>query len=53
MPKETLDEFQRLNFNILTLSPTRVNQVKRWSKARIISLKGPTMWVSFVRDGKT
>jgi hypothetical protein len=37
----------------LTLSPTKVNWVERWSKAWVISFKGPTMWVSFVRDGKT
>ncbi len=34
-----------LHFDILTLSPTRVNWVERWSKVRIILFIGPTMWV--------
>jgi hypothetical protein len=37
----------------LTLSPIKANWIERWSKARIISPKGPMMWVSFARDGKT
>jgi len=41
-----------LYFNILTLSPTRVNWVERWSKVQVISLIGPAMWVSFAKDGK-
>jgi hypothetical protein len=36
----------------LTLSSITVNWVKRWSKAQIISLIGPTMWISFFKDGK-
>jgi hypothetical protein len=44
---------QSLHFNTLTLSPTKVNSIKRWSKARIISFIGPTMCVLFIRDGKT
>jgi hypothetical protein len=50
---EILDGLQSLHFNTFTLSPIRVNWVERWSKVYIISLIGPTMWVSFVRDGKT
>jgi len=53
MPREILNGFQNLHFNTLTLSPTRANWVKRWSKAQIISYIGPTMWVSFAMDGKT
>jgi hypothetical protein len=34
-----------------SLSPTRVNWVKRWSKARVISLN--IMWVLSAKDGKT
>jgi hypothetical protein len=45
--------FQSLQFDTLTLSPTRVNWVERWSNAWVISIKGPMMWVSFDRDGKT
>jgi len=45
--------FQSLHFDILTLSPTKANWVKRWSKMRIISFIGPMMWVSSTRDGKT
>jgi hypothetical protein len=30
-----------------------VNGVERWSKAQIISLISPMMWVSFAKDGKT
>jgi hypothetical protein len=37
----------------LTLSPTKANRVEKWSKARIISLIRPMMWVSSARDGKT
>ncbi len=44
---------QRLHFDTLTLGPTRVKWVKRWSKVDITLLVGPTMWVSSVRDGKT
>jgi hypothetical protein len=46
-----LDGFQSLHFDTLTLSPTNVNWVERWSKAWVISFKGPMMWVSFVGDG--
>jgi hypothetical protein len=57
-PKEFLclkisNGFQSLHFDILTLSPTRANWVERWSKARIIPLIGPKMWVSSIRYGKT
>jgi hypothetical protein len=31
---------QNLHFDILTISPTRTNRVKRWSKVRVISLIG-------------
>jgi hypothetical protein len=41
-----------LHFDTLTLSPTRVNWIERWSKAQVISFISPTMWVLFVRDGK-
>jgi len=53
MLEKILDGFQSLHFNTLTSSPIRANWVERWSKARIISLKRPTMWVLFIRDGKT
>jgi hypothetical protein len=53
MFEEILDGFQSLHFHTLTLSPTRANWVKRWSKVEIISLIGPMMCVSFDRDGKT
>jgi hypothetical protein len=53
MPKEIHDGFQSLHFDTLTLSLTRVNWVKRWSKAQVISLKGPTMWISSTKDGNT
>jgi hypothetical protein len=55
MPKNILDGFQSFDFDFdtLTLSPTRINWVEKWSKAHVISLKGPMMWVSSVRDGKT
>jgi hypothetical protein len=47
-----LNGLQSLHFNTLTLSPTRVNWVERWSKTRVISLIGPTMQVLSVKDGK-
>jgi len=47
-----LDGLQSLHFDILTLSLIKVNWVERWSKAQVMSLISPTMWVSFVRDGK-
>jgi hypothetical protein len=50
---EILDGFQSLHFDTLTLSPIRVNWVERWSNVQIISLIGPMMWISSVRDGKT
>jgi hypothetical protein len=53
MLEEICDGFQSLHFNTLTLSPIRANWVERQLKVGIISLKRPTMWVSFVRDGKT
>jgi hypothetical protein len=53
MLEEILDGLQRLHFITLTLSPTKANWVERWSKGGIISLIGPTMCVSFARDGKT
>ncbi len=43
---------QSLHFDTLTLSLTKANWVKRWPKAHVISLIGPTMWVSFAKDGK-
>jgi hypothetical protein len=43
--------FQSLHFYILTLSPTRANWVKRWSKVQVISFIGHVMWVSYTRDG--
>jgi hypothetical protein len=53
MLKEFLDGFQSLDFNTLTLSPIRVNWVKRWSKARTTSFIRHTMWVSSAKDGNT
>jgi hypothetical protein len=53
MFEKIFDGLQSLHFNTLTLSPTKVNSIKRWSKARIISFIGPTMCVLFIRDGKT
>jgi hypothetical protein len=53
MLKGILDGLQSLHFDTLTLNPTRVNSVKRWSTARIISFMGPMMYVLSVRDGKT
>jgi hypothetical protein len=53
MPGKILDGFQSLHFDTLTLNQTRVNWVKRWSETCVISLIGPTTWVSFARDGKT
>jgi len=53
MPKKIRDRLQSLHFDTLTLSPTKVNWVKRWLKVRIISFISPTMWVLFARDGKT
>ncbi len=53
MFKKISDGLQSLQFDTLTLSPTRVNWVERWSKAHIISLIGPMMWVSSTRDGRT
>jgi hypothetical protein len=53
MPKENHDGLQSLHFETLTLSPTKVNWVEMWSKAHVISLIGPMMWVSSIRDGKT
>jgi hypothetical protein len=50
---EIHDGLQSLHFDNLTLSPTRANWVERWSKVWVISFIGCTMWVSFVRDGKT
>jgi hypothetical protein len=49
---EILDKLQSLHFDTLTLNPTRVNWVERWSKAGVISLKGPMMWVLSTKDGK-
>jgi hypothetical protein len=59
-PKCNLKEFlcqekswmDSLHFNTLTLSSTRANWVERWLKAWVISLIGPTMWVSSTREGK-
>ncbi len=53
MLKKSLDGFRSLHFDTLTLSPTKANRVEKWSKARIISLIRPMMWVSSARDGKT
>jgi hypothetical protein len=53
MPREILDGLQSFYFNTLTLSPTKVNWVERWSKVWVISFIGPAMWVSSIRDGKT
>jgi hypothetical protein len=52
MPREIPNVLQSLHFDTLTLSPTKVNWVERWSKAQGISLIGPMMWVSSIRDGK-
>ncbi len=52
MPKKVPNGLQNLHFDTLTLSPTRANWVERWSKVWVISLKGPMMWVLFIRDGK-
>jgi len=53
MPKKIPNGFQSLHFDTLTLSPTKANWVKRWSKVGINSFIGPTMWVSSVRARKT
>jgi hypothetical protein len=53
MPEKIFHGLQSLHFDTLTLNPTKVNWVERWSKEKIISIKRPTMWVSFVKDGKT
>jgi hypothetical protein len=50
---EILNGLQSLYFKTLTLNPTKVNWVKRWSKAKVISFIGPMMWISSIRDGKT
>jgi len=52
MPKKIPNGFQSLHFDTLTLNPTRANWVKKWSKAWVISFKGPTMWVSSTRNIK-
>jgi hypothetical protein len=48
-----LDGLQTLHFDTFTQSPIRVNWVERWSKAWVISIIGPMMWVLSVRDRKT
>ncbi len=53
MFEEILNGFQCLHFDILTLSPTKVNWVERWSKVGIISLIRLTMWVLSTKDLKT
>ncbi len=53
MFEEILDGLQSLHFETLTLSPTKVNWVKRCSKVGTISLIGPMMCVYFAKDGKT
>jgi hypothetical protein len=53
MLREIPNGLQNLHFDTLTLSPTKVNWVKRWSKEQVISFKGPIMWISSTRDGKT
>ncbi len=45
MHGESPNELQSLQFDNLTLSPTRVNWVERWSKVHVISFIGPMMWV--------
>jgi len=46
------DGLQNLHFDTLTLGPTKVNWVKRWSKAWVISFISSAMWVSSIKDGK-
>jgi len=41
-----------LHFDTLAINPTRVNWVERWSKAWVISLIGPMMWVLFIKEIK-
>jgi hypothetical protein len=53
MLKEIPNGLESLHFDTLTLSPTKVNWVKRWSKVQIISFIGPMKWVLSTRDGKT
>jgi hypothetical protein len=53
MPRKIPNGLQSLHFDTLTLSLTRVNWVERWLKAWVISLIGPIVWVSSIRDGKT
>jgi hypothetical protein len=50
---EIPDGLQSLHFHTLTLSPTRVNWVEKWSNTQIISFMGPMMWISSAKDGKT
>jgi hypothetical protein len=52
MLEEILDGIQSLHFDTLTLNPTKVNRVERWSKVGIILFIGPTIWVLSVRELK-
>ncbi len=44
------DGLQSLHFEILALSPTRANWVKRWSKVETISFIRPMIYVLSTRD---
>jgi hypothetical protein len=51
MLEEISNGFQSLHLHTLTLSPTGVNGVKRWSKVETISFIRPMMCVLSIRDG--
>jgi len=53
MLEKIFEGFQSLHFDTLILSPIQVNWVERWSKARIILLIRPMMWVLSIKGGKT
>jgi hypothetical protein len=53
MLKKIFDGLQSLHFDTMTLSPTRANSIKRWSKVGTISFIGPTMCELSIKDGKT
>jgi hypothetical protein len=52
MLENIFEGLQSWHFYTLTLSPIEVNWVERWSKARIILLIGPIMWVLSTIDGQ-
>jgi hypothetical protein len=53
MLKEIPNGLESLHFDTLTLSPIKVNWVKRWSKVQVIPFIGPMKWVLSTKDGKT